>query len=67
MRNFEEISEFCVGQMSDGSWKELTNGTSIGHKKINVVGPMEVQTLSFVVLESWATPSLDFFGAYLIN
>jgi hypothetical protein len=58
---------FFIAQLMDDSWIELTNGTSIGHKKIDAIyPPIEVKTLSLMALQFAETPMFDFFGAYLI-
>ena len=50
-----------------GLWSIISNGTAIGHKKIDFFSPIAVNKLTFVALQASDTPRISFFGAYFIG
>jgi len=55
-REGERIREYAVEGLSDGQWKELSQGTSIGRKKIDRFRPAQVSRVRLRVTKSAAEP-----------
>jgi alpha-L-fucosidase len=52
----ERIREYVVEGFTGGAWKELTKGQSVGHKRIEQFGDVEVSKVRLRVTRSIATP-----------
>jgi alpha-L-fucosidase len=58
------VREYMVEARSNGQWKELCNGTSIGHKKIDRFPSVEVSQLRLIVTKAAAEPLIRAVAAY---
>ncbi len=56
-----------LGQTGQEDWSILSNGTAIGHKKIDPIDPVLVSALKFVNLYSSDTPQIRNFAAFFIG
>jgi len=56
IRQGERVREFVVEGRSQGDWKELCKGQSIGHKRIDRFSPLEVSEVRLRVTRSAASP-----------
>lgn len=61
----ERIRAFVLEGKASGKWKEIYNGSSIGHKHIIVLEDMEVDGLRLMIKESKGEPIIQVFKAYL--
>ncbi len=52
----ERVREYRIEGRVDGAWKTLGEGTSIGHKRIEAVGPIAIDAVRIVTLKSVGTP-----------
>lgn len=52
------------GRTSGDHWTRLAEGTTVGHKRIEKVDPVEVSDIRLKVLRSSATPLIRTFAAY---
>ena len=52
----ERVREYRIEGRVDGAWKTLGEGTSIGHKRIQAVGPIAIDAVRIVTLKSVGTP-----------
>ena len=55
-REGERIREYVIEGLSDGQWKELGKGTSVGRKKIDQFSPVQVSRMRLRVTQSAAEP-----------
>jgi len=64
----ERVENYAVmGELGPDSWVLLVNGTSIGHKKIDIVAMVGVTSLKFINLASSGTPYIRNFAAFFIG
>jgi len=54
----ERVRAYRVEGLVGRSWQSLCDGTSIGHKHIQQVGPVEVAKIRFICTESVAIPRI---------
>ena len=66
-REGERIREYVVEGFADGQWKILSQGTSVGRKKIDLFGPTQVSRLRLRVTRSAAEPILRSFAAFGVD
>ena len=52
----ERIRKYRIEGLSGGTWRPLGEGTSVGHKRIQPVGPITVDALRVVTTQSAGTP-----------
>jgi alpha-L-fucosidase len=64
IRHGERVRRYVVEGLVGGAWRPLCEGTAIGHKKIDRVGPAEVSKVRLRVLEAAATPRIRTLAAY---
>ena len=55
-REGERIREYVVEGSNDGQWKELSTGTSVGRKKIDLFHPAQVDRVRLRITKSAAEP-----------
>jgi alpha-L-fucosidase len=60
----ERVTEYVIEGFADGQWKELSRGTSIGHKKIDRFPPALCSKLRLRCTQSLAEPVIRKFAAY---
>ena len=60
----ERIREYSVEGNVNGTWKTLTSGSAIGHKKLDNFEPVEVSELRLRISKSAAPPVIRKFAAY---
>ena len=64
----ERIRRYAVeGVRPDGSTVPLCDGTSVGHKRIQMFKPVDVKALRLVIKESAAQPLVKAFTAWNVN
>ncbi len=51
-------------KLSDGSWVKLSQGTTIGYKKIEKFKPIKTDTIRVNITDSRVSPVLSFIGIY---
>jgi len=55
----ERVREYeIVGSVGDGQWERLGSGSCIGHKRIEPVGPVEVDRVALEVGAARGTPQI---------
>ena len=60
----ERVVEYVVEGLVGDQWRELSRGSSIGHKKIDRFAPMMCSKLRFRCTKSLAEPIIRRFAAY---
>lgn len=61
----ERVLEYQVeGLCADGTWTTLSNGTNIGHKRIDTFSPIEVSALKLQVKKSKGKPAIRNFSVF---
>jgi alpha-L-fucosidase len=60
----ERIREYVVEGNTPSGWRVLASGTAVGHKKIDVFGPVEVAELRLRIRSSVGTPIIRKFAAF---
>ncbi len=50
--------------LKDGNWILLSEGSCIGHKRIEIIDPITVSKVKLEILESIAKPKIKYFVAY---
>ena len=66
-REGERIREYAVDGLSEGQWKELSQGTSVGRKKIDRFRPEQVSRLRLRVTKSAAEPIIRRLAVFQIE
>ena len=66
-REGERIREYIVEGLSDGQWKELSQGTSVGRKKIDRFRPAEVSRVRLRVTRFAAEPIIRRFAVFQVE
>jgi alpha-L-fucosidase len=66
-REGERIREYVVEGLVDGQWRELSSGSSVGRKKIDLFDPVRVARLRLRVTKSAAEPMIRSFAAFHIK
>ena len=60
----ERISEYTISGLTDGKWKLLGTGSSVGHKKIEVIRTGIFSAIKLQVLKSEGTPLIKSLACY---
>ncbi len=61
----QRISGYRVEAFGDGEWKEISRGTTVGHKKLDrMVAPVTASKVRLVIEKSRATPLVAEFGLH---
>ena len=60
----EHIRSYYVEGLADGNWIRLCEGTSVGHKRIQLFDQVNVRSLRLTVENSGGLPSIRRFAAY---
>jgi len=63
----ERVREFILEAKIKGKWKTIYRGSSIGHKHIVPIDPVNSKEIRFVALASIGEPQLKAFSAYRIE
>jgi alpha-L-fucosidase len=66
IRQGERVREYIVEGFADGIWRELCEGTAIGHKKIDRFAPVEVSQLRLRVTSAAAEPMIRRLAAFSV-
>ena len=66
-REGERIREYNIEGLSNGKWIKLTNGISIGRKKIDYFTETEVSALRLNITQSVNKPLVRSFAAYYVS
>ncbi len=64
IRHGHAVRGYEIDGRIEGEWRTLVRGSSIGHKKIDVIEPVSVEALRFRVTEAVDTPVIRKFTAY---
>lgn len=62
----QRVEEFTVEAFSDGTWKPVTEGTTIGYKRILKFDDTVADSLRVNINSSRSTPNVKTFEAYLV-
>ena len=54
----------CCGAEQDNTWKTVSEGTIIGHKRIVVLDEVHTAALRIRILDARVAPTLRFLGIY---
>ena len=60
----ERIREYKLSGLSEGNWKEISTGTCVGHKRIELIREGSYSALKLEVTRSDGTPRLKSFACY---
>jgi alpha-L-fucosidase len=61
----QRVSRYSVEAWSDGAWRTVSRGTTIGHKKLDSLGePVTTTRVRLVVEDSRAEPLIAEIGLY---
>ncbi len=60
----ERIRKYTVEALTDGQWKIIAEGSSIGHKRIQLIDQVTVSTVRLKIIKSDKKPSIKSFSAY---
>lgn len=66
-REGERIRKYKVEGFVKGKWTQLTNGISVGRKKIDYFEAMELEKIRLVVTEAAKKPLIRSFAAYYVS
>ncbi|MEI8037717.1 MAG: alpha-L-fucosidase [Verrucomicrobiota bacterium] len=60
----ERVLEYNLYGMADGQWKRLSQGSCIGHKRIEVIEPARFSAIKLEVVKSDGTPQITKLACY---
>ena len=60
----QRVRAYSVHALTDGEWKIIAEGESIGHKRIHHIEPTEVLELKLEILQSILPPIIEKFSVY---
>ncbi|GAB5552416.1 MAG: alpha-L-fucosidase [Saprospiraceae bacterium] len=60
----ERVRKYLIESFEDNQWKEIANGSVIGHKRIQQTAPIKVTKLRLKITESIAKPLIKNFSVY---
>jgi alpha-L-fucosidase len=66
IREGERVREYVLEGFAAGAWRQLTEGTAIGHKKIDRFAPVEVSRLRLRVTRAAADPRIQRLAAFSV-
>jgi alpha-L-fucosidase len=67
IREGERVREYALeGYLADGAWRQLCEGTAIGHKKIDRFPPVELSKLRLRVVRAAAEPRIRRLAAFSV-
>ncbi|MHB0958708.1 MAG: alpha-L-fucosidase [Pirellulaceae bacterium] len=66
-REGERIREYVVEGLSEGQWRELAQGTSVGRKKIDLFHPSQVSRVRLRVTKHAAEPLIRSFATFYVE
>ena len=61
----QRVKAFQLELKTNGEWKTIKQGTTIGNKRLIRFDPIEVEALRFTIFESKASPVISVIGLYL--
>ncbi len=61
----ERIHKYQVEALVDGQWKLVCEGSSVGHKRIQIIAPIITNELKMLITAHEAEPIIKSFSAYL--
>ncbi|XXG84841.1 hypothetical protein AAC387_Pa11g0062 [Persea americana] len=61
----QRVIEFHLDVLTKGEWQTVTNGTTVGYKRLLLFSSVESQWLRLVIDKSRADPLISFLGIYL--
>ena len=64
IRYGQRISAFTIEAWKDGNWKKLYTGTTIGHKRLIRIDPVQTSRLRISIDGSKGSPILSGFGLF---
>ncbi len=64
LNNGQRISAFKLEAWKDGKWKVVTEGRTIGHKRILPISEITTEKIRFSVTDARDMPALRFIGVY---
>ena len=60
----QRVRAYSVQAISEGQWKIIAQGESIGHKRIHQIQPIEVEQLKLVIDQKILPPMIEQFSVY---
>lgn len=60
----ERVRKYLIESYENGQWKEIANGSVIGHKRIQEIEPVTVSKLRLKITASIAKPLIKTFSVY---
>ena len=60
----ERVRKYIIKGLKEGLWIQLSEGSCIGHKRIEIIDPIEVSKIKLEIVESTAKPKIKFIGVY---
>jgi alpha-L-fucosidase len=60
----QRVRAYNIQAYSNGQWRTIANGQSIGHKRIHKIDPTEVEQLRLEITEKTLPPVMERFSVY---
>jgi len=60
----QRVEEYRIEAFSEGQWREISKGTTIGHKKLDRIEPVTAGRVRLTILKSRACPLIGTLGLY---
>jgi len=61
----QRVEAYRIEAFTDGAWKAIAKGTTIGRKKLDRVGPVSATRVRLVIEKARACPAIRAFGLHL--
>ena len=65
--NGERARKYTIEASINDAWKEVGRGECIGHKRIQIIDPVEISKIRLVISESEAKPKIKNFSVYFVK
>ena len=65
--NGEQARKYTIEASINDAWKEVGRGECIGHKRIQIIDPVEISKIRLVISESEAKPKIKNFSVYFVK
>ncbi|MDE6038507.1 MAG: discoidin domain-containing protein, partial [Paramuribaculum sp.] len=63
----QRVEQFDVEVLAGGSWQKVSEGTTIGNRRILTFDPVDADSIRFNILSSRGEPHAEIIGTYLVK
>jgi alpha-L-fucosidase len=67
IQNGERIRKYEIQAYLENGWLTIGKGECVGHKRIQIVEPVETDRIRLLIQDSTASPQIKNLSAYFVN